>query len=414
MMDQRAPNIGDRSMRNEERRHNANGPDARPKRVAFVWDQFSPYHVDRCEHVANALRDRVEVFGLEIASRSDLYAWPEARGSESYTHITLFPGEKFEKTKWWRRLWLLVRSCLRYRIDMLFVAGYQRPEIFLLSLLVRLLGRKVFVMWESKFDDKPRFWLTEILKVSMLAAYHGGFVGGQRSAEYLHFLSFQARPVAIGYDSISLDRVRSNSVRGGNELTPFKDRYFLIVSRFVEKKNIFAALNAYHNYARLVGAEARPLHLAGSGPLETEIRDFIRIHGLKKALVHGFLNEVQVAELLKGALALMLPSSEEQWGLVVNEALALNLPVLVSTNVGARDTLVRQGVNGFVIEPSNVDGWTWCMTQLCRSEKLWLDMVIASSAMAPLGDVVEFSKGCARLLGYVGTQADLHLEHSRN
>jgi L-malate glycosyltransferase len=383
----------------------ANGEDAGPKkRVGFVWDQFSPYHVDRCEHVALALKNRIEVFGLEIASGSNLYEWPKARATKFYTHITLSPGSKFEDTKWWKRLWLLVRSFLRYRIDMIFVAGYHRPEIFLSCLLVKLFGRKVFVMAESKFDDKPRFWLTEILKVCMLAAYDGGLVGGQRSAEYLHFLGFRKRPVAMGYDSISLDRLRLNAGRSGSRMTAFKDRYFLIVARFAEKKNLFAALNAYRNYAQVLGTEARPLHLAGSGPLESAIRDFIRTNSLKNVVLHGFLNEVQVAEMLDGALALLLPSTEEQWGLVVNEALALRLPVLLSTNVGARDTLVRQGVNGFVIEPTNVDGWVWCMTQLCRSEELWLNMAFASSRMAPFGDVAEFSKGCARLLGHVGDQ----------
>lgn len=401
-------------MRAREGEHHTNGQDARPKRVAFVWDQFSPYHVDRCEHVAHALRERVEVFGLEIASRSNLYAWPEARATEFYTHITLFPERKFEETKWWIRLWFLVRSCLRYRIDVLFVAGYQRPEIFLISLLVRLLGRKVFVMADSKFDDKPRFWPKEALKVWMLAAYNGCFVSGQRTSEYLHFLGFHKRPIAMGYDSISLDRVRLNSGGGGSGLTAFKDRCFLIVARFVEKKNLFVALDAYTLYVQSRRAEARPLHLVGSGPLESKIRDYIRTRGLTNVVLHGFLNEVQLAQILKDALALMLPSKEEQWGLVVNEALALNIPVLVSDNVGARDTLVRQAMNGFVIESLNVDGWVWCMTQLCRSEELWLNMAVASSWMAPLGDVAEFSKGCAKLLGYVGPEADVRLERSRN
>jgi L-malate glycosyltransferase len=382
--------------------HSADGQGARPKRVAFVWDQFSPYHVDRCEHVAHTLGENVEIFGLEFATRSDLYAWPEARATESYTHITLFPGAKFEDTKWWKRLWLLVRSCLRYRIDVLFLAGYNRPDIFLISLLIRLVGRSVFVMADSKFDDKPRFWLKEALKVCMLAAYNGCFASGQRTAEYLHFLGFHKRSVAMGYDSISLDRVRLNSGRGGSGLIAFKERYFLIIARFVEKKNLFAALDAYRNYAQLSGAEARPLHLAGSGPLESKIRDYICKHALKNVVLHGFLDEVQLAQVLKGALALILPSKEEQWGLVVNEALALNLPALVSTNVGARDALVRQGVNGFVIEALNVEGWVWCMMQLCRSEELWSRMAAASSRLAPLGDVAEFSKGCAKLLGYAG------------
>jgi glycosyltransferase involved in cell wall biosynthesis len=392
-------------MRTRRREVGASDRGSGRRRVGFVWDQFSPYHVDRCEHVAHTLGDKLEIIGLEFASRSNLYAWPEARKTQLYTQVTLFPGKKFEETKWWQRFWLLMRTCLRYRIDSLFVAGYHRPEMFFISLLIRLFGRNVFVMSESKFDDKPRFWLKENLKVCMLATYNGCFVGGQRAADYLRFLGFRKRPVTTGYNAISLDRVRSNAACGGSALTAFKDRYFLIVARCVEKKNLFAALEAYTNYAQSRGAESRSLHLVGSGPLESKIRDYIHARGLKNVVLHGFLNEVQIAQLFKDALALMLPSTEEQWGLVVNEALALSLPVLVSDNVGARDTLVRQGVNGFVIEASNVAGWVWSMMQLCRSEKLWLNMAAASSWLAPRGDVAEFSKGCAKLLGHVDGEA---------
>lgn len=386
-------------------------PDAK-RRVAFVWDQFSPYHVDRCEHVAYALRDKVDVIGLEFASRSNLYAWPEARKTQLYNHITLFPGKAFEETKWWNRFRSLTQVCLSSQVKELFVAGYQRPEIFLSSLLIRLFGGKVFVMSESKFDDKPRFWLKEIFKVCILSTYNGGLAGSQRTADYLRFLGFRKRPIAVGYDSVSLDRVRSNAGQGGSQPVAFKDRYFVIVARFVEKKNLFTALDAYAAYAQSHGPEPRHLHLVGSGPLESQIRERIRMHGLENVVLHGFLDDVGVASILKDALALMLPSLEEQWGLVVNEALALNLPVLVSDNVGARDSLVRQGVNGFVIEPLNVAGWVWGMAQLCRSEELWLSMAAASSRLAPRGDVAEFSKGCAKLLGYTDGEPGLRVRRS--
>ena len=49
-------------------------------------------------------------------------------------------------------------------------------------------------------------------------------------------------------------------------------------------------------------------------------------------------------------------SSSEQWGLVINEAVACGVPVIVSEAVGARDTLVRNFVNGFVIEGDNLPG----------------------------------------------------------
>lgn len=42
--------------------------------VAFIWDQFAPYHMDRCEAAARRLRGQAKVFGIEIASASDEYA----------------------------------------------------------------------------------------------------------------------------------------------------------------------------------------------------------------------------------------------------------------------------------------------------------------------------------------------------
>jgi hypothetical protein len=50
-------------------------------------------------HVAHTLSDKVEVIGVEFASRSNLYAWPEARKTQLYNHVTLFPGRNFEETR---------------------------------------------------------------------------------------------------------------------------------------------------------------------------------------------------------------------------------------------------------------------------------------------------------------------------
>jgi glycosyltransferase involved in cell wall biosynthesis len=44
-------------------------------------------------------------------------------------------------------------------------------------------------------------------------------------------------------------------------------------------------------------------------------------------------------------------STTEQWGLVVNEAMAAGLPVLVSDRCGCAPDLVEVGVNGFTFDP---------------------------------------------------------------
>jgi glycosyltransferase involved in cell wall biosynthesis len=112
----------------------------------------------------------------------------------------------------------------------------------------------------------------------------------------------------------------------------------------------------------------------------------------------GFLGPEGVAKRLAGGLALVLPSTEEQWGLVVNEAVALGLPILCSDNVGARDTLVRTGLNGFVFEPGNDEGLAHLMHLVSEDEALWRRLAVGSRRLAPLGDVAQFVRGVSDLL----------------
>ncbi|MBC7492597.1 MAG: glycosyltransferase, partial [Novosphingobium sp.] len=100
----------------------------------------------------------------------------------------------------------------------------------------------------------------------------------------------------------------------------------------------------------------------------------------------GFLPAHAVSRRLADALALVLPSVEEQWGLVVNEALAFGLPVIVSHQVGSRDALVRDGVNGHVVGSDAVEQLAQAMADIAGDRGKWEAMVAASHQRAWLGD----------------------------
>jgi len=67
----------------------------------------------------------------------------------------------------------------------------------------------------------------------------------------------------------------------------------------------------------------------------------------------GFKQYEELPAYYALANAFVHPSKSEQWGLVVNEALASGLPVLVSERCGCSPDLVQDGVNGFTFNPDD-------------------------------------------------------------
>lgn len=354
--------------------------------VALLWSQFAAYHVDRCEAVAARLTGRAEVIAVEVATTSTTYAWAPSGAVAGARKITLFPGESWESITPLRRLYrqfMALRHCRMVCIGI----GYGAIDIILLAWLLRLWRVHVVLFSESKFDDLPRHAGFELCKALMLAPFRSAVVGAGRHMEYFRFLGFRRRPVLPGYDSVGMARVLA---QGGGitapDGAPHGQRHFIFVGRFVEKKNLLDLIEGYAAYCAVAGAAAHRLVLVGAGPEDHAIRARMAALGIaEKVELPGFLASDAVSRLLADALALMLVSAVEQWGLVVNEALAFHLPVIVSGAVGARDALVRNGVNGYVVENGSIGGIAQAMAAMA-DEANWRRLVAGSSQLAWLGD----------------------------
>jgi glycosyltransferase involved in cell wall biosynthesis len=364
--------------------------------IAVVWARFGPYHMDRCEALGERMTGR-RVYGIEIVGRDRIYAWEATGPGASFTKHTLFPAETMPQTSSFGRLLGLLRVCVRVKARHVFLPSYDRYEFFVLAVALRLLRRRVYLLMVSKFDDKPRRLWREIGKSLLLKPYCGALAAGTRSEQYLRFLGFR-KPVVTGHNTVSLARVLEGAGGGSLDRPAFAARPFVIVARFVPKKDIGTALAAYARYRELAAGAAHGLHICGSGALEGDIRQRIADLALDGVVLHGFLQREGVARVLAGGLALIVPSIEEQWGLVVNEALAFGLPILATDQVGARDLLIRTGVNGYIFEPGNSDGLAQLMLRLATDEAEWRRLVEGSHGLRPLADVDRFVDGVVALI----------------
>ena len=101
-------------------------------------------------------------------------------------------------------------------------------------------------------------------------------------------------------------------------------------------------------------AEGSPwdLVLLGDGPLKTDLCRLISDLNLHEHVhLPGFKQYDQLPVYYALAKAFVHASTTEQWGLVVNEAIASGLPVIVSNRCGCVPELVQD--NGFTFEPTD-------------------------------------------------------------
>jgi len=112
------------------------------------------------------------------------------------------------------------------------------------------------------------------------------------------------------------------------------------------------------------------LVLLGDGPLKSDLCHLISDLGLQHSvLLPGFKQYPDLPAYYGLASAFIHASTTEQWGLVVNEAMASGLPVLVSNRCGCAQDLVREGVNGFTFDPYNVEEMANVMLRLTETPK---------------------------------------------
>lgn len=360
--------------------------------VVFVWSQLGPTHADRLAAAAEALPGS-RVVGVEIAARSGVYAWAPVAWDETWRRVTLFPDRALENAPRLRRVGRLARVLRRERPAAVFLCHYERPETWAAAWLARALGARPVLLFDSTRADAPRRPWREAAKRPALWPYGRVLASGERARAYLARLGVPRDRVAPGYDSISVARVRRLASAAVD--TPHGERPFVVAARFVAKKNLTAALYAYVRYrdAALAADETpRGLVLCGDGPerltLEQEIARF-ELAGIRFT---GFLQDGELLPALARGLALLLPSTSEPWGLVVNESLALGVPPIVSQRAGAAE-LVRDGVSGHVLAPHDTAGMAAAMTRLAREPGYWAGMSEAARADAAHGDVARFVAG---------------------
>ncbi|MGB3299481.1 MAG: glycosyltransferase family 4 protein [Phormidesmis sp.] len=350
--------------------------------VTIIFSHIGNYHIARLKAASEMCTARGwKLTAIQSIQETKEHPWgnlPEIEGFDLETLISpkqeadsLRPNLHPESPEAVAAL----SPCLdRLQPDVLIIPGWGFP---LSQAALRWSQRHrvpAVLMSESKYDDEKRTWWKERLKYWLyIRKYATALVGGPAHKDYLFRLGFKHR-IFYGYDAVDnayfaqqAEIAQTNPVltRQQNPLIPHKP-YFLSVTRLISRKNMLRFVEAFSHYVDKVSVQqAWPLIICGSGEELENIQQLI-VQKHLQSLVHfpGFLTYQQIGSWYGLAGAFVHPALVEQWGLVVNEACAAGLPIVCSSTVGACDSLVKDGQNGFTFTPQQTDDITQALLKM--------------------------------------------------
>jgi len=381
------------------------------RRLVILTEIISPYRIP----LFNALARQPEV---------DLHVIFLAETDPSLRHWQVYKDEirfSYEVLRSWRKRlgrysallnFGLGQALKRARPDVILCGGYNYVASWQTLSWARVHGVP-FLLWsESNLQDLRRSHaLVEMLKDEFLRQCRGFVVPGQSAREYLcaHKVK-EARiftaPNAVDNDLFAAgaaDARQNADARRADLGLP--SRYFLYLGRLVPEKGIFDLLAAY---AKLDERRREQIGLVyvGDGVSRWQLEE--RAASISPGMIRfaGFVQRDPLATYYALAEMLILPTYSDTWGLVVNEAMACGLPVLVSRVAGCASDLVTESWNGLLISPGDVPALSSAMESLAGSSKLCASMGANSAQLISRYSPAAWALGISQAIQTSGAASD--------
>ncbi|MEA5503155.1 glycosyltransferase family 4 protein [Halotia wernerae UHCC 0503] len=336
--------------------------------IGILFSNYGPYHIARIEGLVDSSQKlQNQIFAIELARSEEQYPWNIKINNLNFSFVSVIQDQSLEKTNIFHLLKKLNDVLNAVNPTAIAIAGYFQPAM-LFTLIWCLLHRKsAILLSETTENDVSRSWWREAIKSWIVKKYKSALVGGQPHKRYLIKLGMPPEAIFLGYDVVGNDTFNLDNIKYLPK--PIEKPFFLAINRFISKKNLSFLISSYAAYWQIVGDKAWDLVLCGDGQLRPQLEQQISELGLENYIhLPGFLQQDELLPFFAHANCFIHASVQEQWGLVVNEAMAAGLPVLVSNHCGCFEDLVLEGVNGFGFDPENQAELTQLMVKISSNE----------------------------------------------
>lgn len=274
----------------------------------------------------------------------------------------------------------LVRAVLEERPDVLITDGFFQWTAAALWLRATRGIPHVMCYEKTEHTERNAPWYRTAYRKLARRWIDALCCNGSLSGVYAQRLGFPAQRIRYGNMVADIGGLLKNlslvtdeqraQIAARHEL---RGAVFLYVGRLIRLKGLRELLVGWKHFAAQSNGQETTLLMVGEGPERGVLEQYCREHGLHNVRLAGEIDYDHLAAYYQCADAFVIPTLEDNWSLVVAEAMACGLPILCSKYNGCWPELVTEA-NGWVFDPLRAEEICGVLKQALASKDRWKQM----------------------------------------
>lgn len=255
--------------------------------------------------------------------------------------------------------------------DLVIIGNYMIPSAIYLNIRYSII-KKPFLIEADGGLVKNDTWIMKTIKKALISKASEWLTSGPETTKYfVHYGANVKRCYEYPFSSIRQSEI-SNSLSVCKEKRLEAREYLgydnspviLAVGQFIHRKGFDILLKAMAktcSHAKLV--------FVGGVPTD-EYLNLCKELRLQNVVFEGFKTKKELERYYQAADIFVLPTREDIWGLVINEAMAYGLPIITSNRCVAGLELISDDKNGYIFKNEDADELANCINKLVTDENL--------------------------------------------
>lgn len=266
-------------------------------------------------------------------------------------------------------------------LDILLEDELNHPSFFWLNRSLKGMYPLVGIVHHLRCSESRPAWQNRLyrsIEKMYLNSLDGFVCNSQTTRREVQALAGMKRPCTVAYpagDRLSPMATPEEIVYRAGQPGPLR---LLFLGNVIPRKGLHLLLQALSR----LPTGSWELAVVGSLEFEPKYAHQVRRQadqlGLSKQIVfHGALDESDLVEQFRSNQLLVVPSSYEGFGIAYLEGMGFGLPAIASTG-GAAGEIITHGIDGFLVQPGDVQALSACIRQLAEDRALLTRLSLAA------------------------------------